>query len=370
MSLYERYPHLSPNPSNQAQGLKYIQIDPPIIYLHAGKSLRLRVKAVYSDGIEKDVTSMVNWGIPTTEVGSISGNGTVHVFGIGSMMVTAEYEGQRAESVIVSVMDDEKTKQGQSRFRKGVAAALALCFLVITGGITLFSGFFGDSAKSESKAQQGSPGMSVILEEEIPVTAEEPAEQATPTSVPATPAQTTPAQTTPAQTTQAPTTQPADVSVPTNSIIAETAINAHPKPDTSAVAKPATTTEAKPVTKSVTKSAAKTTTKPVATLTSQPSSNQPISYTPVEKNGKWGYMKQTGAFDKSLVISHQFDHATRFAEGLALVKKDGKFGYINTEGAVVIPIQYEYATPFQNGVATVKYQSEIRTINKSGQLVK
>ncbi len=43
----------------------------------------------------------------------------------------------------------------------------------------------------------------------------------------------------------------------------------------------------------------------------------------------------------------------RFSEGLAAVKKNGKYGYINKRGQFVIKPKYVLATPFKNGMAQV-----------------
>jgi len=44
----------------------------------------------------------------------------------------------------------------------------------------------------------------------------------------------------------------------------------------------------------------------------------------------------------------------------------GKFGYINTEGKVVIPAQYNFAGPFKNGIAIVSQGGNYGYINRSG----
>jgi len=52
---------------------------------------------------------------------------------------------------------------------------------------------------------------------------------------------------------------------------------------------------------------------------------------PIEKDGKWGYIDNTGR----IVIKPQFDEARDFSEGLARVTIDGKFGYIDKTGKYV-----------------------------------
>lgn len=95
-----------------------------------------------------------------------------------------------------------------------------------------------------------------------------------------------------------------------------------------------------------------------------------VKLAPVEKAGKWGYIRKGPGFERDqVIIPYQYDHATPFSGGLALVKKEGKFGYINASGQQVIPIQFEYATPFANGKATVKKNGVIGQINQSGTFI-
>ena len=52
----------------------------------------------------------------------------------------------------------------------------------------------------------------------------------------------------------------------------------------------------------------------------------------VKKDGKWGYINTKG----EQIVECKFDDACDFSEGFAWVKKDGKWGYINTKGCSVI----------------------------------
>ncbi len=61
-----------------------------------------------------------------------------------------------------------------------------------------------------------------------------------------------------------------------------------------------------------------------------------------------GYIDRSGKF----VIEPNFEFATPFSEGLAVVKvKDGKSGYIDKTGKFVIEPQFDMASPFRSGVA-------------------
>jgi|GEM_PF-2162730 len=57
------------------------------------------------------------------------------------------------------------------------------------------------------------------------------------------------------------------------------------------------------------------------------------------KQGKFGFCDRTG----KIVITPQYDEAYLFHHGLAVVAKDGKYGVINTENEAVLPLKYAAA---------------------------
>ncbi len=67
----------------------------------------------------------------------------------------------------------------------------------------------------------------------------------------------------------------------------------------------------------------------------------------VKIDGKYGYADKSGA----LVIEPQFDGAEGFSEGLAAVKLDEKYGYIDKAGEWVIEPTFRYAKRFSEGLA-------------------
>jgi len=81
--------------------------------------------------------------------------------------------------------------------------------------------------------------------------------------------------------------------------------------------------------------------------------------------GKWGYLDNTG----KMVIKPQFDEANGFNEGFAWVKSNGKYGYINKIGTIVIKPQFDIASNFFEGLAAVKIGTKWGYINKTGELV-
>lgn len=58
----------------------------------------------------------------------------------------------------------------------------------------------------------------------------------------------------------------------------------------------------------------------------------------VKINGKWGYINKIG----KLVIKAQFDYANDFSDNLALVRISGKYGYINKSSEFVINPRFDY----------------------------
>jgi hypothetical protein len=70
-----------------------------------------------------------------------------------------------------------------------------------------------------------------------------------------------------------------------------------------------------------------------------------MSLIPYRQGDLWGYANP----DKSIAIKPEYEGAELFSEGLAVVKKGGKYGYINKAGKVVIPIRYYTAKAFRVG---------------------
>lgn len=60
-----------------------------------------------------------------------------------------------------------------------------------------------------------------------------------------------------------------------------------------------------------------------------------------------------GVITYTEAIAPQYEDVGHFGEGLAPVKKNGKWGFIDKEGKVVIPFQYDYAWGFNEGYSIV-----------------
>ncbi len=85
----------------------------------------------------------------------------------------------------------------------------------------------------------------------------------------------------------------------------------------------------------------------------------------VRIDGKWGYIDTRG----EIVIQPEFVDSQRFSEGLAGVKIDDKWGYIDKTGNRVIPLQFDRAGDFSEGLARVRIGTKIGYIDKTGNRV-
>lgn len=70
----------------------------------------------------------------------------------------------------------------------------------------------------------------------------------------------------------------------------------------------------------------------------------------VERNGKWGFMDYQG----DMVIEPQYEDARSFCNGYAAVKQGGRWGFINEQGTMVIEPQFSETKDFSNGNVFVK----------------
>lgn len=83
----------------------------------------------------------------------------------------------------------------------------------------------------------------------------------------------------------------------------------------------------------------------------------------VSKNGRYGAVNAQG----EICIPMVYEALSPFSDDLAAAQQYGKAGYITTENAVAIPFRYEESFPFQDGVARVKQKGMYGYINTKGE---
>lgn len=82
-------------------------------------------------------------------------------------------------------------------------------------------------------------------------------------------------------------------------------------------------------------------------------------------DGKYGYINSSG----TIVVKPQFSSAGSFSEAMARVEVKSKMGFIDLNGRVVVHPTYDSAEDFSDGLAYVKNRSEVGYINKEGEMV-
>jgi hypothetical protein len=85
----------------------------------------------------------------------------------------------------------------------------------------------------------------------------------------------------------------------------------------------------------------------------------------VRKDGKWGFVDTTG----KLVIPFEYDLTNGFRDNLALVKKNGLWGYIDTSGRIIIEPQFTQANDFYFNLAAVEKEDKYGYIDRTGNLI-
>lgn len=78
----------------------------------------------------------------------------------------------------------------------------------------------------------------------------------------------------------------------------------------------------------------------------------------------WQLIDASGHF----LCDEPWDKMEQFCQGdLIMVEKDGKFGYINRQGEIAIPVIYDNAQEFGDGLALVKLGDDTFWINETGE---
>jgi hypothetical protein len=88
-------------------------------------------------------------------------------------------------------------------------------------------------------------------------------------------------------------------------------------------------------------------------------------YRAIKRNGKFGFIDSRGR----LRIANRYEAVQPFHEGLAAVKILGKWGFINLQDNIAVQPVYDEVQSFQNGFALVRLKGLNGLIDKRGKLV-
>ncbi len=85
---------------------------------------------------------------------------------------------------------------------------------------------------------------------------------------------------------------------------------------------------------------------------------------PVQVGAKWGYMNSCG----KMLTRLMFERAWEFtSDGLAMVKKGEKYGFVGTDCKMAISAKYDYASSFNEGTAVVAIGRKYGYIDTRGR---
>lgn len=88
-------------------------------------------------------------------------------------------------------------------------------------------------------------------------------------------------------------------------------------------------------------------------------------YIKINLNGKWGFENRDG----KVVIKPFYDEVFNFKEDLCCVMNDDKYGYIDRHGKVIIPLEYDLGASFSEGYACVYRGEKCGYINKENEVI-
>lgn len=80
-----------------------------------------------------------------------------------------------------------------------------------------------------------------------------------------------------------------------------------------------------------------------------------------QSEGRYGFKK-----DGAVSIQPEYDYAFDFSDGLALVKKGDKWGFIDEFNVPVVPFEFDRCSEFENGFAIVVRDGKFGIIDNSG----
>ncbi|MBE6936669.1 MAG: hypothetical protein E7458_09315 [Ruminococcaceae bacterium] len=84
-----------------------------------------------------------------------------------------------------------------------------------------------------------------------------------------------------------------------------------------------------------------------------------------EKDGKYGFVD----LDGTVVVPAMWDDAGYAAEGYIVVRKDGRYGYVDYSGNIFITPQYDSAAAFSGGAAYVQADGIGMLLNPEGDVI-
>lgn len=85
----------------------------------------------------------------------------------------------------------------------------------------------------------------------------------------------------------------------------------------------------------------------------------------IKRDGKYGFIDTRGR----LRIANRYDGIGNFSEGLAAIKLIGRWGFINAQDQIIINPNYDKVAQFRNGLCVVTRNGKAGVINRQGKFI-
>ncbi|WP_248928508.1 WG repeat-containing protein [Paenibacillus hamazuiensis] len=85
----------------------------------------------------------------------------------------------------------------------------------------------------------------------------------------------------------------------------------------------------------------------------------------IKKNNKWGFIDIRG----KIIIEPLYDRVRDFKGGIAIVQKDGKYGILDKKGNLIADIQYDEIEGYSEGLALFKKNGKLGFLDEHGHEV-
>ena len=79
-------------------------------------------------------------------------------------------------------------------------------------------------------------------------------------------------------------------------------------------------------------------------------------------------IKYKNIFGITIIDTNDYEYMGKYNDGLAVVLKDGKYGYIDTKGKIAIDFQYYNTHGFSEGLAMIYNNGKYAFIDKNGNI--
>ena len=84
----------------------------------------------------------------------------------------------------------------------------------------------------------------------------------------------------------------------------------------------------------------------------------------IKTDGKYGFIDAKGR----LLVANRYEAIGQFKEGLAAIKILGKWGFVNISDQIVINPSYEQVSEFKSGIAIIKRNGKLGLIDPNGKI--